>query len=166
MAFRRVITGHDNGKAVIVADEQVDSITAGGFSYDAMWSIDGESVVPNDGSIPRGTFFPTVGGARVITWVAQPAGVAAPAVTVEEMEAAAPGLAAHMEPDHPGMHTTDTIDVDVILSGELWMELDDGVTTHLHAGDVVVQNGTRHRWENRSSSPTVVLSVMVGARRA
>ena len=30
-----------------------------------------------------------------------------------------------MEPDHPGMHTTDTIDVDLVISGEVWLELDD-----------------------------------------
>jgi mannose-6-phosphate isomerase-like protein (cupin superfamily) len=167
MGFRRVITGHDsNGKAVIVKDEQVDSIQAGGFSYDPMWAIDVDAVVPNDGSIPNRTdFFPAFGGVRVITWVAQPAMAEAIAASMEEMEAAAPGLVAHMEMDNPGMHTTQTIDVDVVLSGEIWMELDNGVITHLKQGDVVIQNGTRHKWENRTSTPTTVLSVLVGAKK-
>jgi len=64
------------------------------------------------------------------------------------------------------MHTSQTVDVDVVLSGEIWMEVDDGVTVHLKTGDVVVQNGTRHRWENRTDKDTVVLSVLVGARKA
>ena len=28
--------------------------------------------------------------------------------------------------DHPGMDTTDTVDFGVLLSGEIWLELDDG----------------------------------------
>ena len=43
------------------------------------------------------------------------------------------------------MHTTDTIDFEVVLDGEVWLELDDGVEVHLRAGDTVVQNGTPPR---------------------
>ena len=168
MSFRRVITGHDsNGASIILADEQVESIAAGGFSYDPMWATDIAAVVPNDGRIPiRPAFFPAPGGARVLTWVAAPSGAIAPDATPEEIEAAAPGLIAHMEPDEPGMHTTQTIDVDVVLRGEIWMEVDHGREVHLKAGDVVIQNGTRHRWHNRTDAPTVVLSVLVGAKKA
>jgi len=35
-------------------------------------------------------------------------------------------MAAHLEPDAPGMHTTDTIDFEYVISGEVWHELDDG----------------------------------------
>ena len=49
------------------------------------------------------------------------------------------------------MHTTDTIDFEYVLSGEIALELDDGAEVVLHPGDTVVQNGTRHRWHNRSS---------------
>jgi mannose-6-phosphate isomerase-like protein (cupin superfamily) len=85
---------------------------------------------------------------------------------MEEMEAVMPGGLQYMEAENPGMHTTQTIDVDVIISGEIWMELDNGVVTHLKTGDVVIQNGTRHKWENRTSTPTTVLSVIVGAKKA
>ena len=44
-----------------------------------------------------------------------------------EFEANLPGLPGYMEPDAPGMHTTDTIDFEVVLEGEIWLELDDGV---------------------------------------
>jgi quercetin dioxygenase-like cupin family protein len=44
------------------------------------------------------------------------------------------------------MHTTDTIDFEVVLSGEVTLELDDGVKKVLRSGDTMVQNGTRHRW--------------------
>ena len=167
MSLRRVITGHDSsGASIILADEQVESITAGGFSYDPMWATDVAAVVPNDGGIPnRPAFFPAPGGTRVLTWVAAPSGAIAPDATPEEIEAAAPGLAGHMEPDEPGMHTTQTIDVDVIMRGEIWMEVDHGREVHLKPGDVVIQNGTRHRWHNRTDTPTVVLSVIVGANK-
>lgn len=38
-----------------------------------------------------------------------------------------PGLLTYVEPDNPGIHTTNTIDFEVVLSGELIRELDDGV---------------------------------------
>ena len=168
MPFRRVITGHDSsGASIILTDELVESIAAGGFSYDPMWATDAAALVPNDGGIPnRPAFFPASGGTRVLTWVAAPTGAIAPDATPEEIEAAAPGLAGHMEPDEPGMHTTQTIDVDVVLRGEIWMEVDHGKEVHLKPGDVVIQNGTRHRWHNRTDTPTVVLSVLVGADKA
>jgi quercetin dioxygenase-like cupin family protein len=62
------------------------------------------------------------------------------------------------------MHRTPTIDYDVVLTGTVGLELDDGAEITLGPGDVVVQNGTRHRWHNRGDSPARVLAVTVGAR--
>lgn len=45
----------------------------------------------------------------------------------------------------PGMHTTDTLDIMVMLEGEVVLGLDDG-EYHFRPGDVVVQRGTAHRW--------------------
>ena len=82
-----------------------------------------------------------------------------------EMEAKLPGLASHMEPKNPGMHTTDTIDFEYIIEGEVWLELDDNAAVQLRAGDTVVQNGTRHRWRNESSDPCRIVVFMVGTER-
>ena len=71
-----------------------------------------------------------------------------------------------MEPDHPGMHTTDTVDLDIVLSGEVWLELDDGAEVHLQAGDCVIQNGTRHVWHNRTEEPARMFAALIGATRA
>jgi hypothetical protein len=65
-----------------------------------------------------------------------------------------------------GMHATDSVDYGVVLSGEIWLELDDGAEVRLGPGDVVVQNGTRHAWHTRAVEPCVVFFVLVGARRA
>ena len=70
-----------------------------------------------------------------------------------------------MEPENPGMHTTDTVDIDVVISGEVDLELDDGSEVHLKAGDCVIQNGTRHAWRNRSDKPAVLFVTLLGAER-
>jgi quercetin dioxygenase-like cupin family protein len=83
----------------------------------------------------------------------------------EEMEAVWPGMAAHMEPDAPGMHTTDTMDFEYVISGEVWLQLDDGQEVHLKAGDTVIQSGTRHAWRNHGSEPCRMVVCLVGAHR-
>lgn len=49
------------------------------------------------------------------------------------------------------MHRTRTLDYVVVIEGELVLLLDDRELT-LTAGDVVVQRGTDHAWENRSDT--------------
>jgi mannose-6-phosphate isomerase-like protein (cupin superfamily) len=51
------------------------------------------------------------------------------------------------------------------VSGEVWLELDDGAEVLLKAGDCVVQNGARHRWRNPSSEPCVMAVAQIGATR-
>ena len=50
------------------------------------------------------------------------------------------------------MHRTRTLDYVVVISGEIVLVLDDSEVT-LRQGEVVVQRGTDHAWENRSSQP-------------
>jgi quercetin dioxygenase-like cupin family protein len=68
-----------------------------------------------------------------------------------------------MEPAEPGMHTTATIDFEVLLSGSVTLELDDGAKVDLRPGDTVVQNGTRHRWSNAGTEPAVLAVFICGA---
>ena len=76
-----------------------------------------------------------------------------------------PGLAERFEAEHPGMHTTDTVDYDIVLDGEIWLELDDGAEAHLRQGDVVVQCGTRHAWRNKGTRAATMAFVLIGALR-
>ena len=76
-----------------------------------------------------------------------------------------PGLAERFEAENPGMHTTDTVDYDIVLDGEIWLELDDGAEAHLRQGDVAVQCGTRHAWRNKSARPATMAFVLIGAVR-
>ena len=62
------------------------------------------------------------------------------------------------------MHTTATVDFEVVLSGQPTLELDDGAIVNLSPGDTVVQNGTRHRWGNAGSEPAVLAVFIAGAK--
>ena len=59
--------------------------------------------------------------------------------------------------DEPGFQRTDTTDFGVLLSGNIVAELDDGAEVLLSPGDVLVQNGTRHRWRVVGDAPATML---------
>ncbi|MCY1310380.1 hypothetical protein D9M70_605620 [compost metagenome] len=80
-----------------------------------------------------------------------------------QLAEALPGLFDCFEAENPGMHRTPTIDYGVLLEGELWLELDNGEERLVHPGDVVIQNGTRHAWRNKSSNPAKAIFFMIGA---
>jgi mannose-6-phosphate isomerase-like protein (cupin superfamily) len=169
MRVRRVVTGHDGaGKAVFASDEEVDPLTVAllpGAEFYRLWGADQAPTFPDDGrSPPEPTYFPPVGGYRFGLFSMPPGSrTTPPDVDLEgamrEVEEKLPGLLGDMEPDNPGMHTTDTIDFQVVLSGEVVLELDNGAESVLRPGETVVQNGTRHRWSNRGSEPAVMAGV-------
>jgi mannose-6-phosphate isomerase-like protein (cupin superfamily) len=176
MQVRRVVTGHDgNGKAVFASDQLVDPVTVAlipGGAFHLLWGADQPPTFPDDGAAtPQPTYFPPVGGYRFGMFTVPPASSSVPgeldlAAALAEVEDKLPGLVSYMEPADPGMHTTDTIDFEVVLSGEVVLELDDGAEKVLRPGDTVVQNGTRHRWSNHGSEPAVVALFIAGAHRA
>ena len=170
-----MVTGHDaNGKAVFASDEEVDPVTVAlspGSEFHRLWGADEAPSFPDDGSMPpHATYFPPVGGFRFGLFSVPPAtSIAADldlTAALAEMEEKLPGLAAHMEPTSPGMHTTATVDYEYVIEGEVVLELDDGAEVTLRAGDTVVQNGTRHAWHNRTNEPARLVVVLVGAHHA
>ena len=99
MKVRRVVTGHSPaGKAVVASDTEVDGITIGqlGSEFHRLWG--GDAVTRTS--------------------------LRDPAALLPELETKLPGLADHLEPDAPGMHTTDTIDFEYVVSGRVVLELD------------------------------------------
>ena len=64
-----------------------------------------------------------------------------------------------------GFHRTDTTDFGVVLSGNLALQLDDGAEVSLSPGDVLIENGTRHRWRVVGDVPATLASFIIGARR-
>ena len=63
------------------------------------------------------------------------------------------------------MHQTDTLDYIIIISGEIYLIVDEEETL-LQAGDIVIQRGTNHAWSNRSNSPCIQLTVLLDAVKA
>jgi mannose-6-phosphate isomerase-like protein (cupin superfamily) len=170
-----VVTGHDsNGKAVVASDEEVDPTTvalAPGSEFHRLWGGDAPPSFPDTGApAPQEAYFPPVGGFRFGLFSVPPARGATGDIDLPtafaEMEEKLPGLAGHMEPDAPGMHTTATIDFEVVLQGSVTLELDDGAKVILGVGDTVVQNGTRHTWHNRGETTARLIVVMVGANHS
>ena len=120
-----------------------------------------------------GPFFPEAGGTRFVVVTFPPpadleraAGAGVDLVAAQErFFAGLPGFAEHFEPGGEGMHTTQTVDYGIVLSGEVWLELDDGAEVRLTPGDCIVQNGTRHAWHNRSEHAAKIAFVVVGATK-
>ena len=61
------------------------------------------------------------------------------------------------------MHTTESIDYVVLLSGEVSLLLDEGDELRLKPFDVVVQRAANHYWINRGDEPALLMGVLVGA---
>jgi mannose-6-phosphate isomerase-like protein (cupin superfamily) len=176
MNIRCVVTGQtESGKAVFVRDAPVEPITLSvlpGFEFHRLWGSESVPKLPSDGTAPpHPRYFPAKNGFRFGLFTVPPEALKAtePAdlgSALAELQQKLPGLAEALELDNPGMHTTDTVDFDVILSGEAYLELDGGAEVLLKAGDCVVQNGTRHAWRNRSSQNCVIAVTLVGAERS
>ncbi len=173
--MRRVVTGTDaQGTSVFVSDDEVAPLTVElmpGASVVKVWGADEQVVLPTDGTAPTAPrYMPPAHGYRFVVVTLGPEDAALPAdlglaAAQAEMEEKLPGLMALMEPDHPGTHTTDSVDWDVIISGEVWLELDNGERTLVRTGDCVVLNGSRHSWHNESDQPCTMISAVIGAER-
>ncbi len=175
MKVRRVVTGHSpEGKAIFASDEAIEPAVLEkslGIGFYTLWGSDAVPAFPDDGSLPETVgYFPRVGGFRSAIITLPPDSAVPPeGVTQEEiqseMQEKLPGAIDYMEPDAPGMHTTDTIDFEYVISGRVVLELDDGEKRELGPGDTVVQNGTRHAWRNPFEEPCRRVIFMVGAER-
>ncbi len=119
---RRIVTGHDaRGHAIVTMDGAAPNRTVRphGTGSTVIWGTD-----ETPAEIWTGEDF----GARES--IVQPPPRGSWSRTVD------------FPPGPPGrMHRTDTVDYVVCLTGEIDMEMDDGLTLHMAAGDVMVRQG-------------------------
>ncbi|HEU4947942.1 MAG TPA: cupin domain-containing protein [Kribbella sp.] len=171
MSARRVVTGTGpDGRSFVVTDEAVQPVTVAalpGYAWHRLWAFDTLPADPAEPRVADGlTHFPPVGGVRFTLFTVPPGSTERPPFSEAdhqaELNAKLPGRSAHMEPDQDGMHRTASVDLVVVLSGKVSLELDDGRMVGLRAGDSVVQNGTRHAWRNVSQEPCTLGIVLVG----
>ncbi len=145
---RRVVTGYDGkGELVVTSDEvlPIASKTPGGEAA-LLWTLPTTPVPLDDDGRHDG-----FGAARWYLVNVPP----------DEDRSAAAG-------DFPAgiPHENDAIDLIVVLSGEVCLELD-GVKdwVRLKAGDTLVQRATKHGWRNDSGAPASFAALIVPGRR-
>ncbi len=144
IGIRRVITGHDkNGRAIVQIDEDITNASSGrvGVTSSVAWSTKGFPV-DNEGNIDptSGVYKTTLDNGSIFRIVCYQPGVL------------------------PRNHRTDSIDYAVVMSGQIDMELDDGVVVTLRTGDVLVQRGTVHNWNNRYAEDCIIAFVLISAK--
>jgi hypothetical protein len=173
--LRRVVTARSRaGKSIVLQNGRPPRIasteTLPGLVLVEIWATDTAPTLPVDVvdlTPSMKSLVPGPGGTRFR--VVQFPGASNRAFDQEafrrEFLAKAPGLAEAMEREDSGMHTTESIDYGVVISGEITLELDEGTKVRLKPGDCVVQNGTRHAWRNSSATPCVMAFVLVGATK-
>lgn len=178
MDIRRIVTGYDRtGKSIFVSDSAAPRTTefkhVPGFVTSLLWETPPNALVLADNGDPAvaaRSWAPPPGGTNLMFITFPPDAVMVspgfdPAAAGAEYMQVLPGLAEKFEMENPGMHTTDSIDYGVLIEGEVHLELDDGAMKKLTPRDVVIQNGTRHAWRNKSDKPATMLFVLVGATR-
>ncbi|MGY1917504.1 cupin domain-containing protein [Pseudomonas tolaasii] len=175
MTTTRIVTGHDSsGCSKIISSGPCtgadEFIYSRGFSAAVVWQTTPTPNTTDQPTQPVQSVIPIAGGttALLVTFPPDSNFAAAdfdPVAAAHELCERLPGLGERFEPDNPGFHRTDSIDYGVVLEGEITLELDEGRSSLLRPGDIVVQTGTRHAWRNPSNQPARLLFVMVGANR-
>lgn len=162
---RRVVTGLDeHGKSTIVSDEPTRARVRrpGGSVVMDIWRVERlPTHFADDGSLLDEVSAPPQGGLVVKVSTISPHSEIDPVAYAQAMAASyGPQPTSNDPAAIPGMHRTDTVDVVTVISGELYAVLEGGETV-LRVGDTIVQRGTMHAWQNRSSHPATLVSVMM-----
>jgi quercetin dioxygenase-like cupin family protein len=173
MHVRRVVTGHGkDGLSRVVSDGPAprthDFEHIPGFSNTVVWALADSSTPPGEPVDPTTSLtslMPGPGGSA-LTIVKFPPAEAMAQIDGEaagrEQAEHLPGLAETFDPERPGFHTTQTVDYQIVLVGELWLGLESGDEVRLVEGDVVIQNSTSHAWTNRTDQPAILAAVSIG----
>lgn len=164
-APRRIVTGHNAAGQSVVAIDTVMKPTIErpeiGVAFYEVWNTAGSPATVDNGMDPTDRTLqiePPEKGSIIRFVDFGPKQTTRPPMTREIAEAAfalvGSGHASTWKPDspHPMMHRTESVDYGIVVHGEIVLVLDDGSRTQLQAGDVVVQRGTDHAWENPSET--------------
>ncbi|MCO1335427.1 cupin domain-containing protein [Microbulbifer sp. OS29] len=145
MNFRRVVTGHDkNGKPVVRIDDRGQNTAdwRPHMTQQQLWTTRDLPVDLNENGEDQG---------------ARDVGSMIPGGSIFKIVEFGPGVA-------PRSHRTDSIDYAIVISGEIDMEMGEGKSVHLCAGDTLVQRATIHNWINRGEEPCVIAFVLISAQ--
>jgi hypothetical protein len=143
-APRRIVCGLDaEGRATVVADGPAAAVDGAGFDVWRIWAADDPPALGEAEPAYGASFFPPPGGSRLY---------------VSEM----PVDPAPIDPASR-MHATETVDFAIVLGGRVRLHQGDGTAVEVGPGEIVVQPGTAHAWENPGPEPARVAFVLLGA---
>lgn len=135
-----------------------------GLAFYELWETDGP-LASNEGNEDAGArpfrHHPPIGGTKLRIVEFRPDGDHANGevdAEFEEMEVVSQVEGA----EDPSMHRNETVDYNIILSGEIYAVTEEGEQL-LRPGDVIVQRGTAHTWRNKGKESCIFASVMVSA---
>ena len=173
-ARRLVAYVGDDGRSRLAPDERAPRVAdygaTPGMRTSILWATAEAPYAPqrlSDPVPPLASIHPAPGGSTFLILTLPPDSVYGapdfdPVAAAAEQARLAPGIAERMEPDAPGFHATQTIDYVLLLTGEVWLVVDDG-EVRLQPGDTVIQLGSRHAWQNRTAEPATLAVVLLGA---
>ncbi|WP_019925424.1 hypothetical protein [Nocardia sp. BMG111209] len=184
--IRRVVTGYGpDGRATVVSDRRVASISPDQGDKWSIWSADAPVSFPDNGTPPpfRGPLLPAPGGFHITVFTLPPHfdpdtmwGTDDPAEREKLFEAT-------IDPDtHPiladpnpygyattrgssALHATASIDCLMQISGESVFVLED-TEIRLQPGDWLIVNGVPHSCRNDLDRPAVLVGTVIGAHHS
>lgn len=173
--LRRIVTGHNaEGRSIFLEDgpspAQKTVADRPGYRVTNLWrTLGGGSAHAPDSIAAHQGVLPPAGGSvlRIIEWPAEPEDPAELRRLMDKTFAAMyPDAHRDVKPgEHPGMHTTNTVDYAIVLEGEIVAIMDEGETV-MRQGEVLIQRGTAHAWANRSGKPVKVAFILVDSSLA
>lgn len=172
LPLRRVVTGFDKaGNSVVVQDSDCDFILdkSPAWIVTDLWTTSDDpaaDAAKEEACTNEISLMPPTGGSvfRVVQfapdkdymgkWDADSA-FASVGHHTNDSDSQASDKAAGKTGRPKGMHKTDTVDYAIVMSGQIWLVMDEGEVL-LKAGDILIQRATNHGWSNRGDSPALV----------
>jgi len=167
MQIRRIVTGQNaTGKAIVLTDGPAPVVhnleSLPGFVPGDLWSRSSRAEVWSTSATPApiGTDWdPDKLRPMPVPWKN------GTALKIVELQ---PDARERDEPDTasaplPIMQRTETVDYAIVLSGEAYLVLDDSEVL-VRTGDVVIQQGNKHAWSNRSKQTCRIALFMIDGK--
>jgi len=175
---RRVVTGHDtDARAIVAMDGTPPNViplkAVPGTFFHEIWNTTTSPAPVDNGPDPTLRplqLHPSPQGS-LIRVVDIPPDSTQNALSPEQAAAAFAEIGAahagtgHETSKHRLMHRTQTIDYGIVVSGEIWLVLDED-EVRLGPGDIVIQRGTNHAWSNRTERTARMIFVLLDGRFA
>lgn len=150
-------TGPDGRPCFIDPEEPARFSDPGAVEVAYMWGTDSiVNLADGIGAPPADVAFPPPGGSRFGLICFPPRSAGRLSVSTDLAE---------VHENSAGMHQSDTIDYEIIISGKVDIVLPGGERRTLTPGSCLVMGGVMHAWENIYDEPCIYAAIVIGANR-